>query len=153
MTSRTAFVFLTVLSILLVTLTAAAQERREIPPMRTYGESASAQADAAIQEFIKNYANSWYDLDASAFIAFVFIEHRLFPALDASATTEEVETIQPISLRYIGDDVAVIHMYTDSQQSAATDGGEDTRRVHFHLVLEYKAGAWKIVHTAIMDAR
>lgn len=61
--------------------------------------------------------------------------------------------MRPISVRYLGDDAAVVHMYTESPRGTSRNAGEDLRRTHFHLVLGKQDSAWKIVHTAIMDAR
>jgi hypothetical protein len=44
-------------------------------------------------------------------------------------------------------------LYTDGQRGASRNAGEDRRRTHVHLVLERQDAGWKIVHTAIMDAR
>jgi hypothetical protein len=46
-----------------------------------------------------------------------------------------------------------VHLYTDGQRGESRNEGEQLRRTHIHLVLERKVRDWKIVHTAIMDAR
>lgn len=58
-----------------------------------------------------------------------------------------------LSLRYIGDDAAVIHSYTESDWGVSRDGG-GLRRVHITFVLEKQEdGHWLIAHQMIMDAR
>ena len=61
--------------------------------------------------------------------------------------------MRTISLRYVGDDAAVVHMYTEGRRGESWNEGEDVRRTHVHLVLAKRNAAWKVVHTAIMDAR
>jgi hypothetical protein len=61
--------------------------------------------------------------------------------------------MQTISIRYLGEDAAVVHMYTEGQRGASRNEGEEVRRTHLHLVLAKQTAAWKVVHTAIMDAR
>ena len=53
----------------------------------------------------------------------------------------------------LGDDAAVVHMYTEGERGAPRNEGERLRRTHFHLVLGMQKDAWKVVHTAIMDPR
>ena len=157
---------------LVLSIPITAQERREIPEFRTYGEPVSAdQVDALIQ----NFKNAWVAQDASAFVALhaadtewinayarmfqdaeslgVFIEQRLFPAFDSAVARQEIANMNLVSIRYVGDDAAVVHMYTDGARGDARDEGEGLRRTHIHLVLEERQSEWKIVHTAIMDAR
>lgn len=58
-----------------------------------------------------------------------------------------------ISLRYIGDDAAVAHWYTESDWGMNRDGS-GLRRVHVTYVLEKQDdGQWLIAHQMIMDAR
>jgi len=58
-----------------------------------------------------------------------------------------------LSLRYIGDDAAVLHSYTESDWGVNRDGG-GLRRVHMTMVLEKQQnGTWLIAHHMIMDAR
>ena len=61
--------------------------------------------------------------------------------------------MRAISVRYVGDDAAVVHMYTDGERGVSRNAGKKMRRTHIHLVLEKQQCDWKIVHTAIMDAR
>jgi len=58
-----------------------------------------------------------------------------------------------LSLRYIGDDAAVVHSYTESDWGVSRDDS-GLRRVHITFVLEkQQAGNWLIAHQMIMDAR
>ncbi|MGH9629982.1 MAG: hypothetical protein ACRD7E_16815, partial [Bryobacteraceae bacterium] len=80
-----------------------------------------------------------------------FLRERLFPAFDASVALEEAANVKMVSLRYLGTDAVVVHMYTDGRRVPARTQSKN-RRTHVHLVLEKRNGSWKVVHTAIMDA-
>lgn len=60
--------------------------------------------------------------------------------------------MQPVSLRYVGDEVAILHGVTMSTRGEARSGTGE-RRVHTTTVLAKEDGAWRIVHQMIMDAR
>lgn len=151
---------------------ASAQERREIPEYRVYGDPSHAPA---IEALINGYRDAWGREDAAAYLelhaadtewmnAFArifqgtealgdFLENRLFPQFDDAIARQDAENMRTISVRYMGDSGAVVHLYTESQRGDARDDRAGDRRVHIHLVLEMQQSAWKIVHTAIMDAR
>ncbi|HUG03338.1 MAG TPA: SgcJ/EcaC family oxidoreductase [Steroidobacteraceae bacterium] len=58
-----------------------------------------------------------------------------------------------VSLRYLGDDAAVVHSYTESDWGVNREGG-GLRRVHVTFVLEKQQDdQWLIAHQMIMDAR
>jgi ketosteroid isomerase-like protein len=58
-----------------------------------------------------------------------------------------------VSLRYLGDNAAVVHSYTESDWGVNREGG-GLRRVHVTYVLEKQQdGEWLIAHQMIMDAR
>ncbi len=159
------------------TLTAAAQppERREIPPFTVFGSPARAQDAAAIDTLLTTYASAWQAHDTAAVIALhapdvewinayarlfrgtaslqPFLQQRLFPAMSAAVAAGEVSRMKPISMRYIGADSAVAHLYTDGHRGPSRNAGEASRRTHIHLVLARQAEGWRIVHCAIMDAR
>lgn len=160
---------------LLTVFSAGAQGRREISPSRTYGQPASPEARQAIDALIEKHKDAWARQDTDAYIVLHsedtewinayarlfqgsepladFIEHRLFPAFDPRTSREEIANMRTISVRYLGNDAAVVHMYTDSRRGPARNEAEDVRRVHVHLILGEEGGQWKIDHTVIMDAR
>lgn len=72
---------------------------------------------------------------------------------DEKGTTEgEAMQYRPVSIRYLGDDVAVLHGMTLSTRGEARSG-EGPRRVHLTFVLAKQNEQWRIVYQMIMDAR
>jgi uncharacterized protein (TIGR02246 family) len=158
-----------------LTFPAMSQERRDVPAFRTYGESASAQDGTAVQRLVEQYKDAWGRQDTEALIALHaedtewinayarmfqgatrladFLEKRLFPAFGPNTSQQEAANMRTISIRYLGDDAAVVHMYTEGERGVPRNEGERLRRTHFHLVLGKQQDAWKVVHTAIMDPR
>ncbi|MBO6728659.1 MAG: DUF4440 domain-containing protein [Maricaulis sp.] len=154
---------------------ADAQERREIPDYRETGFEQNAALSAELDDFLAAYTAAWGAQDTDSFIALhhedtewinayarmfqsdeslaVFLEERLFPAFAAQVSRTEVANMRRVSTRLIGDDVAVLHLYTDGNRGQSRNAGETARRTHFHLVLSRSDGMWKVEHTAIMDAR
>lgn len=152
-----------------------AQERREIPEFRIYGEPASAEDRAAVDGLVQKFKDAWARQDTPALVALhasdtewvnayariirgaeplgSFLRERLFPAFDPAISRQEAANMRTISIRFLGDDAAVVHLYTDGQRGASRNADEETRRTHMHLVIEQRESAWRIVHTAIMDAR
>ncbi|MEO1489352.1 MAG: SgcJ/EcaC family oxidoreductase [Pseudomonadota bacterium] len=154
----------------------AAQERGAIPEYRTFG-AAPSQADAqALEELFDAYRSAWSRQDAQALAALhtpdtewtnafariiqgsdalqAFLGNRMFPGFPRQVSEAEAESLTPISLRYVGDDVAVWHIYAESRRNGDRDNPQEARRVHFHFVIEKGAdNAWRIAHTAIFDAR
>lgn len=175
MTIPTARPIVATLLLLPLTFHAMSQERRDVPAFRAYGEPAGIQDAAAVQRFIEQYKDAWARQDTEAFIALHaentewinayarmyqgarpladFLEKRLFPAFDPNTSKQEAANMRTISIRYLGDDAAVVHMYTEGERGASRNDGEKLRRSHLHLVLGKQKDAWKVVHTAIMDAR
>ncbi len=165
---------LLLLGLLLSTVTFS-QERREIAEFKIFGIPASPADERQLEELIREFKSSWADQDTERFIALhssdvewinayarmfrgiqplsSFLERRLFPAYDSKVSKEEVRNMRVISTRYVGDSAAVVHMYTDGNRGDSRVDGESARRTHLHLVLEKQATEWRIVHTAIMDAR
>ena len=82
-----------------------------------------------------------------------FLETRLFPAFGPGVSRRETENMRLISIRALGEEAAVVHLYTDSARGPSTIEGQNLRRTHFHLVLTRQAEGWKVAHTVIMDAR
>jgi len=152
-----------------------AQERREVPPPVTFGTAQGVEDAAAIDTLIVRYRDAWSRQDATGLTALHapdvewinayarmfrgdsaladFLANRLFPAFDSAVSRQEASNMRMISRRYLGEDAAIIHMYTDGTRGESRNPGEGMRRTHLHLVLAKKDGTWKVVHTAIMDAR
>ncbi|MEO1013958.1 MAG: SgcJ/EcaC family oxidoreductase [Pseudomonadota bacterium] len=161
---------------LLFPLSVAAQERGALPPFETFGEAASRSDSEALDALLNDYRDAWGRQDAAALAAlhaedvewtnaFVriirgreglesFLGGRMFPGFPAEVSAAEAASLRPVSLRYLGDDAAVWHIFAESRRNGGRDDPDAARRVHFHLVLE-KAddGVWRIAHTAIFDAR
>ncbi len=83
----------------------------------------------------------------------VFLKERLFPNFDPRVSLEEMQNSRLVSIRYLGEDAAVVHLATDGSRGDSAIAGQSLRRTHIHLVAERLDGQWLIVHTAIMDAR
>lgn len=153
---------------------AGAQERREVPGFAVFGEGAPG-AQGEIDAFIADFKSAWSSQDAAALAALhtadtewinayarmfrgrdaleTFLRDRLFPEFNPAVSVEETLNMRTISIRFIGTDAAVVHMYTDGHRGASRNAGEDARRTHLHLVLADTPDGWRIAHTAIMDAR
>lgn len=157
------------------TSNALAQERWEIPENKVYG-SPSTDADAiAIDSLMTTFRAAWEAEDAetvanlhsdnvewinayarifqSSDALEKFLKERLFPAFRASASESESRNMKPISRRYLGNDAAILHFYTDGSRGKSINEGQILRRTHFHFILEKKCDNWTIAHVAIMDAR
>lgn len=156
-------------------VSAVAQERRQIPEFRTFGAPASTEDGKAVDALIDIFKDAWGRQDTAALIALHaddvewtnafariiqgaqplgrFLEERMFPGFDAAVSREEAASMKVISKRFIGRDAAVVHLYTDSQRGTSRNANEQARRTHMHLVLGRAESGWRIVHTAIMDAR
>ncbi|MDF1768527.1 nuclear transport factor 2 family protein [Maricaulis sp.] len=152
-----------------------AQERREIPAYREIGIEAGSEQRQALLDFLRDFREAWSEEDTEAFIALHtddsewinayarmftdapsladFLENRLFPAFGPGVSRTEAENMELISMRALGDDAAVLHLYTDGNRGPSAVEGRALRRTHFHLVLVQQSGQWKVAHTAIMDAR
>ena len=157
---------------LILAIPSLPQERREVPEYRTYGEPAAKSDAEAVDDLIRAYWQAWGREDTDALMRLhaedvewinayarmfqdaaplsTFLRERLFPAFDASVSLEEAANMKVVSIRYLGTDAAVVHMYTDGGRVPAAE--RKNRRTHIHLVLEKRNGSWKVVHTAIMDA-
>lgn len=174
MIARRRFAYM-LLPVFLVTVPAAAQERREVPPFRAYGEPGTAEDASAIDRLMDRYKTAWAAQNADAFIALHmqniewinayarlfqgatpladFLRNRLFPAFSQDVSKQEVANMRTISIRYLGRDAVVVHMYTEGNRGPSRNANEDVRRTHIHLVLGKESNEWKVAHTAIMDAR
>ena len=167
--------FLGLIAALMATAPVSAQERREVPEFRTYGQPASPEEGRIIDGLIQQYKDAWAAQDVEYYMALhakdtewinayarmfqsdsalaEFIEYRLFPAFDSAKSKEEVANMRIISIRYIPGHAAIVHIYTDGSRGPSRNSEEPLRRTHLHVVLEKQSDDWKIVHTAIMDAR
>jgi uncharacterized protein (TIGR02246 family) len=152
-----------------------AQERREVPEFQIYGKPASAEDERAIDALIRNFKDAWGRQDTAALVALHaddvewinayarliqgaeplgrFLKERLFPAFDPAISRQEAANMKAISIRFLGGNAAVVHLYTDGKRGPSRNANEEARRTHMHLVLERQESGWRIVHTAIMDAR
>ncbi len=170
-TLRKPYHFLLLISALLST--AHAQQRGEIPDYKVFGEAQNQHEAKQIARLVSDYQSSWKELNAKKLIALhtsdteltnafarmfqdsktleTFLENRLFPQFENMFSETQTLTIKPISLRYLGNDAAVIHLYTEFQTDPSKP--EIIRRTHFHLVAQQIGSTWKIAHTSIMDPR
>jgi uncharacterized protein (TIGR02246 family) len=152
----------------------AAQDRREVPDFAVFGEVGPERL-TQVQDFIDAFKAAWSTQDAATLAGLhtadtewinayarmfrgrdaleTFLRDRLFPEFNPAVSVEETLNMRTISIRFIGDDAAVVHMYTDGHRGASRNAGADARRTHLHLVLAGTPGGWRIAHTAIMDAR
>ncbi len=151
-----------------------AQERREVPAFKVFGTPAHSADAADVDALLRAYDAAWRAQDATALMRLhaddvewinayarmfrgtwelgEFLEKRLFPAMAQAVSVGEIERMKPISIRYLGDAV-VAHFYTESGRGVSRNEGETLRRTHVHLVLARQGQEWKIVHSAVMDAR
>lgn len=151
------------------------QERGAEPEFRTYGKPADAVDARAIDELIEQYRTAWGRQDSEGFrklhaddVEWInayarilrgaeplsqFLTERLFPAFSPEVSATEAANMRMISLRYLSGSAAVVHLSTKGRRGPSRNDGETFRHTYFHLVLEKQSEGWKIVHTAIMDAR
>lgn len=151
----------------------AASERGVVPPAKVYGDPTTNQD--SVRQFLAAYREAWANQDTAALMALhskdtewinayarifrgrdelgKFIEQRLFPNFDPQVSRDEMANLKLISTRYLGDDAAILHLFTNSRRGASRNPEDELRKTYFHLVLVKQADDWRIVHTAIMDAR
>lgn len=171
---RTIATNLSVLTLLLSAFASAA-ERREVAPAMIFGEPANSAQESGVADLLEAFKETWAAQDVEGHIALfaadaewinayarmfrgteeleVFLRERLFPAFDSRVSQQEIENANLVSIRYIGSEAAVIHLYTDGPRGESAIASRELRRTHLHLVLALQGGQWKIAHTAIMDAR
>lgn len=145
----------------------------DLPEYRVFGEAASAEDAEAITSVMQRLGQAWGSGDADA-VAALYAEDaewtnafgnvirspaelRAFLASmfsqDAPGTSaSELSSYRPLSLRYVGDNVAIVHGVVTSTREDARSG-EGLRRVHNTYVLTNESGDWQIIHHIIMDAR
>lgn len=134
--------------------------------LRRFGQAWSTQdVDGAVEAYVEDA--EWINAFADVYRGHEEIRSqfaRLFERFEsgpkATDDEEEIEASRPamkrgmLSLRYIGNNAAVIHSYTESDWGVNRDGGGGLRRVHMTYVLEKQQdGKWLIAHHMIMDAR
>jgi len=152
-----------------------AAERREVEPFKVFGAPADSTQQQSVENLLDAFKETWATQNVSAHLALfaadaewinayarmfrgteeleVFLRDQLFPAFDSRVSQEEIRNANLLSLRYLGDDAAVVHLYTDGSRGESTIPGRALRRTHIHLVFSKVDSQWKIAHTAIMDAR
>lgn len=152
-----------------------AQERRQIPEYREIDITPGSSTREELLAFLQQYRDAWSNEDTCAFIALHaedtewinayariftdapsladFLENRLFPAFKPGVSKTEADNMELISMRLLGETVAVLHLFTDGNRGPSAIEGRSLRRTHFHLILSREAEGWKVAHTAIMDAR
>ena len=152
-----------------------AAERREVAPFTVFGTPQSSSQREAVENLLDAFKETWATQNVQAHLELfatdaewvnayarmfrgkneleVFLRDQLFPAFDSRVSQEEIRNAKLISIRYLGNDAAVLHLYTDGSRGESTIPGRDLRRTHIHLVFAQMDMQWMIVHTAIMDAR
>jgi uncharacterized protein (TIGR02246 family) len=144
-----------------------------LPEYKTFGEAPSQEDEEAIWKLMGKFSKARASVDAET-VASCFAEdvewtnafgdvvrgrdnlqkflERLFSEDDMGTTEGESLGYKPISTRYLGEDVAILHGVTMSTRGASRSG-EGIRYVHISFVLEKKNGEWLITYQMIMDAR
>jgi uncharacterized protein (TIGR02246 family) len=145
-----------------------------LPEFQVYGKPATAEDEKAIYALLQQFGKAWgsgdvegatasYADDVEWTNAFGVIVkgtdnlRNYFKWLFSrdTATTggsSESRNSKFISLRYLGDNVAIYHGMTLSSRGVSRSG-EDTRRNHITFVLAKKDGKWRIAQQMIMDER
>ncbi len=143
------------------------------PDYRVFGHPHTKSDEKAIDGLVAKFRKAWSEQNAkdvaavhSSDVEWVnafgrtfrgsqeleeFLEKRLFPAFDQVVSKREMESLQMVSRRYIGDSAAVINAHMDSERGSSV--GTGSRRVSLNLVLEKQGGEWKIAHQVITDLR
>lgn len=152
-----------------------AAERREVAPFTVFGSPGNSTQQQAVENLLDAFKQTWAEQDVEAHLELFaedaewinayarmfrgkselenFLRNQLFPAFDSQVSQEEIRNANLVSIRYLGDDTAVLHLFTDGPRGESTIPGRELRRTHIHLVFSLVDTQWKIVHTAIMDAR
>lgn len=144
-----------------------------ISEIKKFGSSATSADEEQIADLMKTYTTGWmngdaklvastYTEDAEFMNAYGGLEYGkediekfliyLFKEMGGGNDNSESEGGR-ISIRFLEDDVAVLHTYVRSVRTESrTD--EDTREVHSTFVInKTEDEGWKIVHHMIMDVR
>lgn len=154
---------------------AAAAERREVAPFIVFGIPDGAMQQERVEGLLEAFKETWASQDVEAHLALftedaewinayarmfrgtgelrIFLRDQLFPAFDSAVSQQEIRNAKLVSIRYLNNNAAVVHLYTDGARGQSTIPGRELRRTHIHLVFTQLDGQWLIAHTAIMDAR
>lgn len=152
-----------------------AAERREVAPFTVFGTPESSEQQQAVEDLLEAFKETWATQNVQAHLALfatdaewinayarmfrgtteleIFLRDQLFPAFDSRVSQEEIRNANLISIRYLGDDAAVLHLYTDGSRGESAIPERELRRTHIHLVFAKVEAQWMIAHTTIMDAR
>lgn len=145
-----------------------------LPEFQVYGKPATPEDGEEVLALLRKFGQAWGSGDAEAAVstyadniewtnAFGVIVKgtdnlkKYFNWLfsrdkEKSGGSSESNNSKLISLRYLGDDVAIYHGITLSDRGQSRSG-HGQRRNHVTFVLEKKDGKWKIAHQMIMDER
>ena len=144
-----------------------------LPEYREFGEPAGASDAEDIDNLMRRYGIAWGSANVDALMdtfapdaeftnAFGVVlrghdEMRsfltdMFKRWESETSSGEQSRRGGISRRYLGDDSAILHSYTESDRGDNRDGG-GARRVQVTFVLAKINGEWKIAHQVIMDTR
>jgi len=145
-----------------------------LPKFQVYGKPATPEDGEAMMSLLRRFGQAWGSGDVEATIATyaddvewtnafgVIVKgsdnlKNFFTWLFSRDTTtaggsSETSNSKLISLRYMGDDVAIYHSMTLSSRGESRSG-EGMRRNHVTIILEKKDDEWKIAYQMIMDER
>lgn len=162
--------FLTML-MCITSLTGMAQG--SIPDTKKFGKASASADEEQITKLMNTYTKGWmngdakvvastYTKDAEFMNAYGGLEYgrdniekfltSLFKEMGSGNENSENEGGR-ISIRFLDDDVAVLHTYIRSTR-AESRTNEETREVHSTFVINKTVDEdWKIVHHMIMDVR
>ncbi|MEQ8772515.1 MAG: SgcJ/EcaC family oxidoreductase, partial [Erythrobacter sp.] len=110
-----------------------AQERWAVPEYRVFGEPSSEADPQAVERLLQSYRLAWSAQDAKALAdlhtpdtewtnAFAriiqgrdqleaFLGERMFPGFPKAISEAEARSLTPVSLRFLGDDAAIWHIF------------------------------------------
>ncbi|MEM1081097.1 MAG: SgcJ/EcaC family oxidoreductase [Pseudomonadota bacterium] len=145
----------------------------ELPAYIVVGEPASAGDLDAIRTLMMSSGQGWAEGNAGQ-VAVVYADDAewmnafgdvrrgreaiegyltdLFSYDEEGMGENEQANGRMISMRYVGDDVVILHSMTISNRAGALEGA-DHRQVHSTSVLAKEEGQWTVVHEHISDAR
>ncbi|MBA2706840.1 MAG: nuclear transport factor 2 family protein [Gemmatimonadaceae bacterium] len=142
--------------------------------MRVYSQAASSADNDSIRAVMTRLGNAWMKRDAGAVASIyaadvewtnafgrvkrdrgeleAFLRNELFAG--GTGTPGRSVTARTISFRYVGDDAAVVHTYSENEGQLSPRGTPmGYRRIHNTLVLAKLPEGWRVVQQMIMDQR